>query len=111
MQRLHQLNEIKQVVQEHALVLLLIKTSGCGVCESIQTKAASLLEIHAAVKGNYVFLEDAPDMAAEYLVLAAPTLLLFFQGKEVYRESRFVRFEELEQVLQRYEEAIEGLEK
>ncbi|MFD3261230.1 thioredoxin domain-containing protein [Paenibacillus lentus] len=109
MQRLHQLNEIKQAIQEHALVLLLIKTSQCGVCESIQAKAASLLESHAAVRGIYVFMEDAPDTAAEYLALAAPTLLLFFQGKEVYRESRFVRFEELEQVLYRYEEASEEI--
>lgn len=91
------------------MVLLLIKTNQCGVCESIQVKAAGLLESHAGVKGMYVFMEDAPDTAAEYLALSAPTLLLFFQGKEVYRESRFVRFDELEQVLQRYEEALKEL--
>ncbi|WP_055109241.1 thioredoxin family protein [Paenibacillus ihumii] len=106
MKRLYRLNEIRQEIQHHDLVLLLIKTSGCGVCESIQAKAAVLLQSHKAIQGIYVFMEDAPDMAAEYLVLTAPTLLLFFQGKEVYRESRFVRFEELEQVLARYEEQI-----
>ncbi|MNJ66561.1 hypothetical protein D3C77_626500 [compost metagenome] len=90
-------------------MLLLIKTSQCGVCESIQAKAAGLLKSHAAVRGINVFMEDAPDTAAEYLALSAPTLLLFFQGKEVYRETRFVRFEELEQVLQMYEEALEEM--
>ncbi|WP_110933922.1 thioredoxin family protein [Paenibacillus bouchesdurhonensis] len=109
MQRLYQLSEINQVIQEHALVLLLIKTSQCGVCESIQAKAEGLLGFHKKVKGIYVFMEDAPNTAAEYLALSAPTLLLFCQGKEVYRESRFVRFEELELVLHRYEEALEEL--
>ncbi|WP_019636986.1 thioredoxin family protein [Paenibacillus fonticola] len=109
MQRLYQLSEIKQMIQEHSLVLLLIKTSQCGVCDSIQAKAAVLLESHAKVKGSCVFMEDAPDTASEYLALSAPTLLLFFQGKEVYRESRFVRFDELEQVLQSYEGALEEM--
>lgn len=109
MQRLYELSEIKQAIQEHDLVLLLIKTSQCSVCESIQVKAGGLLDSHKAVKGIYVFMEDAPDTAAEFLALSAPTLLLFCQGKEVYRESRFVRFEELEQVLHRYEEALEEL--
>ena len=109
MQRLYQLSEIKQMIQEYPLVLLLIKTSQCGVCESIQAKAADLLESHSKARGIYVFMEDAPVTAAEYLALSAPTLLLFFQGKEVYRESRFVRFEELEQVLRRYEGALEEM--
>ncbi|GAA0133236.1 hypothetical protein YSY43_00760 [Paenibacillus sp. YSY-4.3] len=109
MQRLYQLSEIKLTIQEHPLVLLLIKTSQCGVCESIQVKVTDLLESYANVRGIYVFMGDAPDTAAEYLALSAPTLLLFFQGKEVYREARFVRMDELEQVLQRYEGALEEM--
>lgn len=82
MQRLYQLSEIKQMIQESPLVLLLIKTSQCGVCESIQAKAAGLLKSHAKVRGIYVFMEDAPDTAAEYLALSAPTLLLFFKERK-----------------------------
>ncbi|MVP00635.1 thioredoxin family protein [Paenibacillus lutrae] len=106
MQKLMSLNEVKQVVREKPLVLMVIKTGQCGVCESVQAKVAVMLESHADIMGIYVYMEDAPDAASEYLALAAPTVLLFYEGKEVYRAARFVRFDELEYVLAQYEEAL-----
>jgi len=107
MQKMMNLNEIKETIQGSPLVLLLVKTGNCGVCESVQFKMSELLKSYSRVKGMYMFKEDVPEITAEYGVFSAPTLLLFVEGKEIYRVSRFVRFDELEHVLQIYEEELE----
>lgn len=94
-------------MENEALVLLLIKNNQCGVCESLEAKLSLMLESRSAVTGIYVYIEDAPDIASTFLVLAAPIIILFFEGKEVYRAGRFVRLDELEHLLLQYEEMLE----
>ncbi|AZV43999.1 thioredoxin family protein [Peribacillus asahii] len=107
MQKMMNLNEIKETIQGSPSVLLLVKAGNCGVCESVQFKMSELLKSYLQVKGMYVFKEDVPEITAEYVVFSAPTLLLFVEGKEIYRVSRFVRFDELKHILQLYEEKLE----
>ncbi|MFS0578868.1 hypothetical protein [Brevibacillus sp. 179-C9.3 HS] len=44
-------------------------------------------------------IEKAPFISGEFLVFTAPTILLFADGKEVFRQARFISFDELERVL------------
>ncbi|GIP38562.1 hypothetical protein J31TS4_18420 [Paenibacillus sp. J31TS4] len=108
MKRVFSMNEVRQAIGENRLVLLLLKTGQCGVCEAVEAKADGLLASHPAATGISVYLEDAPDAASEFMAFAAPTVLLMADGKEVYRITRFVRFEELEHKLAQYEEALAG---
>ncbi|MCU6709118.1 thioredoxin family protein [Paenibacillus sp. J5C_2022] len=102
MKAFKQLNEVRATIEEHRLMLLLMKTEHCGVCEAIQAKVESLVEEMPRAHSGYVYVEDVPELASEYLVLTAPVLLLFFEGREVHRFSRFVRLDELHSVLERY---------
>lgn len=106
MRQLKSLSEINQVIENEPLVLLIIKTGQCGVCESVEAKVSIMLESRPDVTGIYVYTEDAPDVASAYLALSAPTVLLFYEGKEVYRIARFVRLDELDHVLSQYEELL-----
>lgn len=40
-------------------------------------------------------------LRGQHLVFVAPTVLLLDKGKEVCRESRFIRFRELEECIER----------
>lgn len=106
MRQMKSLNEINQVIENEPLVLLIIKTDQCGVCESVEAKVSLMLESRPDVTGVYVYMEDAPDVASAYLALSAPMVLLFYEGKEVYRIARFVRFDELDHVLSQYEDLL-----
>ncbi len=106
MELVTKLDDIKHTITNQPLVLLLIKAEQCGVCDSVFAKLEDMLPHFADVVGKSIYIEAAPEVASEYLVLAAPTLLLFFEGREVYRVSRFVRFEELQHVLTQYSEAL-----
>ncbi|MFD0715792.1 thioredoxin family protein [Paenibacillus sp. GCM10027626] len=102
MKQLHNLDQVINDITGDSLALLLIKTGQCGVCESVHVKISAMLNDFPAVSGSYVYIADVPDIAAHHLVLTAPTLLIFYRGKEVYRASRFIRFDELKHVLTIY---------
>lgn len=100
------LEQVKSSIKKHPILLLLIKTDHCGVCDSVMAKLEDLLPIYTQVQGMYIRMEEAPDLSGEYLVFTAPTLLLFVEGKEVFRQSRFILMGEVEKQLQGWSEAL-----
>ncbi|GIP25965.1 thiol reductase thioredoxin [Paenibacillus sp. J23TS9] len=111
-QHVTNLNQIKDQIQQASLTLLLIKTDHCGVCDSVMAKLDDKLPSFPQVKGIYIRMEEAPEVSGEYLVFTAPTLLLFMEGKEVFRQSRFILMGDVEKQLQGWSEALQlnGLE-
>ncbi len=53
-------------------------------------KVNRLLKQYKNVGNIVVSFEDMKEISAKYLVFTAPTVLLFHQGKEILRESRFI---------------------
>jgi thioredoxin-like negative regulator of GroEL len=47
--------------------------------------------------------KDVPAITGRLMVLVAPIVLVFVDGKEVYRADRYVRMNELERVLHQYD--------
>jgi thioredoxin-like negative regulator of GroEL len=44
-----------------------------------------------------------PEVASTFQVLTAPVILLFFEGKEVHRQARFIDFKKLEELVKNYQ--------
>ncbi len=84
------------------LVLVLFKTQDCSVCDAVQPQLEVLLGRYPTVKGAYLYMEDAPELAATYMIFTSPVVMLMYEGKEVYRAARFVRFAELEYQVSQY---------
>ncbi len=83
--------------QSEALVLYFTTTS-CNVCKSIFPKLEALMQNYT----NPTLKIDAeafPDIAGQHLIFTVPTILVFYEGKEVLRESRFIDFTKIERIL------------
>jgi len=61
-----------------------------------------MLSSYPKVKSIKIDIDESPSLCAEFLVFIAPTILIFAQGKETLRESRFIVLNELEKNLNRY---------
>lgn len=107
MKQITTLRQMNAQIQEAPLSLLLVKTDHCGVCDSVMAKLDDLLPLYPQVQGLYIRMEDAPEVAGEFLVFTAPTLLLFVEGKEVFRQSRFILMGDVEKQLQGWSEAVQ----
>ncbi|KFN02898.1 thioredoxin [Bacillus clarus] len=103
MKRFQTLEELVAYIKEQQLVLLFIKTENCGVCDVMLRKVNYVLEDYDYVKKVEILLQDMQEISGQYLVFTGPTILLFHEGKEILRESRFISLENIERVLQLFE--------
>ncbi|MED1568345.1 thioredoxin family protein [Bacillus paramycoides] len=100
MKHFQTVEELATYIEEQQLVLLFIKTENCGVCDVMLRKVNYVLEGYDYVEKVEVLLQDMQEIAGRYLVFTGPTVLLFHEGKEILRESRFISLENIERVLQ-----------
>jgi thiol-disulfide isomerase/thioredoxin len=106
--KLNSKNQVLDFTLQHPLTLLMLKTQNCSVCEAVQPKVEALLEGYEHVVGAFVYMEDVPELAGEYMIFTSPVLLLLMEGKEVYRAARFILFDELTTQIARYDEFLQA---
>lgn len=104
MEQLFSKQQVEAFVEHNPLTLLMLKTQNCSVCEAVQPKVTTLLEGYEHIAGAFVYMEDVPELAGEYMIFTSPVLLLLMEGKEVYRAARFILFDELTTQIARYDE-------
>lgn len=78
--------------------IFFFSTSQCGVCHAMLPKLASALESYP----NPIIDVDAsrfPDIAGQHRIFVAPTVLVFYEGKEILRESRFIDIDKILRLL------------
>ncbi|WDF50120.1 thioredoxin family protein [Paenibacillus sp. KACC 21273] len=108
MEQLFSKKQVDDFIRQHSLTLLMLKTQNCSVCEAVQPQAERLLEGYEHIVGGFVYMEDVPELAGEYMIFTSPVLLLLMEGKEVYRAARFIVFEELANQINRYHEFMQS---
>lgn len=89
------MEEIKSI-DKNGLTLGYFSAPDCNVCKTLKPKVKELLETrYPEVKFLYVDVSNDRELAAQLNVFAVPTLILFADGKESFRMSRFVGLDEL----------------
>lgn len=84
------------------LVIIIAKTKTCAVCHPLTEKLIGFMKNYSSIPYYELFLEDVELFQGQHLVFTVPTVLVFSQGKEILRESRFIDFEKIERLLNLY---------
>lgn len=94
---------LKQEIESHDIVFMLLSDLGCNVCLSIYPDIEALEKKYTRV----CFISADPSLdqtiVGEYLVLVYPTIIVFVDGRETYRFERLMSFDDIEQKLARLE--------
>ncbi|WP_372947938.1 thioredoxin family protein [Mariniphaga sp.] len=99
---IHSLEEFNTLKQEESALLGYFSTEACNVCKVLKPKVAELIqEEFPKVKLAYVKSDILPDVAGQHQVFAAPTILVFFDGRETIRKSRNIGIDELRREISR----------
>ena len=96
------LDEFNQMKQEEPALLAYFSTDACNVCKVLKPKVAELVQNEfPQLKMAYVKSDVLPDVAGQHQVFAAPTILVFFDGRETIRKSRSIGLDELRREINR----------
>lgn len=90
------LEEFQKIKEKEAALLVYFSTESCNVCKVLKPKVAELIQNEfPKIKLVYVPSDKLPETAAQNRVFAAPTILIFFEGRETIRKSRSIGISEL----------------
>lgn len=82
------LAEIQEAIDSDAAVALYFSTERCTVCHALLPKMEGLFsEELPKIQFFHIEMYKLPDAGPAFSVFNAPTLLVFFEGKESFRKS------------------------
>jgi len=94
-----ELNEIKSSTEN---LLIYFYNDNCAPCLSLRPKVEDLVrEKFPLMEMVYVDGKKFPQLAGEYHAFGFPVLIIFFDGKEYLRYSKYVSLMELEESIGR----------
>ncbi|TGB03876.1 thioredoxin family protein [Halobacillus salinus] len=99
MQSLHAIEEMDSFLQTETITLLYISQPNCSVCHALLPQVEELLEEYPDIQARHMDASEVPEIAGRLSVMTVPAVLVFVEGKEMFRKARFVPMGELNQQL------------
>ena len=102
MKSIGSIQEFETILAENDAVLAYFSTEACSVCKVLKPKVVEMMkDSFPKVKMIYIESDKLPEVAAQNRVFAAPTVVIFFAGRETIRKSRAFGLDELKAEIQR----------
>ncbi|MGQ9643510.1 MAG: thioredoxin family protein [Ignavibacterium sp.] len=100
-------DELIKLTEKFTAVCFYLSTPQCNVCKVLKPKVIELIENEfPQLKFFYIDLNDAKEITGQLSVFTVPTILVFFDGKELIRTSRNISLEQLKEQIKRYYQLI-----
>ncbi|HZH94000.1 MAG TPA: thioredoxin family protein [Tissierellaceae bacterium] len=78
--------------------ILYFSSENCNVCHSVFPKLVEIT-FELDIEIGRIDVNKNVKLAGQHLIFSIPTILVFHEGREVARESRFINFDKLERTL------------
>lgn len=96
MHTIQSLEEFILEVENNLAVLAYFSTHTCSVCHVLKPKVEQMIaRDFPQIKFLYIPSDQLPEVAAQNRIFTAPTVLVFFEGKETIRKSQAFGIDEL----------------
>lgn len=103
MKQTAKLEDVKSILAENPAVLIYFYNDDCAPCISLRPKVENLIDkVFPKMDMVWVNSKLSPKIPANFGVFANPTIILFFDGKETRRFSKYISVSELEESVSRY---------
>lgn len=95
--------KIKDYAADRTAVMIYFFNPGCVACNSLRPRVEEMAG-QKFPEMDFIAVDASrnPLLTAEAAVYSAPAILVFFDGREYIRESRFISVNQLEEKISRY---------
>ncbi|ADO56596.1 MULTISPECIES: thioredoxin family protein [Paenibacillus] len=85
------IEEIDAFIQNNRLSMLYFSQENCNVCHSVYPKLKDLLTKFPSIKLAHVDTSNVEEVVGKFLIFSVPTIIMFIDQRESFREGRFVQ--------------------
>lgn len=95
--------EVKSLIESSKGVVLYFYNDSCAPCVALRPKIQEILDgyfpemIHEMINAALT-----RELSASYNVFASPTIIVYFEGKEYLRFSKYISIQEFKEKVERY---------
>ena len=94
---------LKDITNSSSAVMIYFFSPGCSACSILHPKVKELVTSRFPMIRLYeIDASENPMLTAEAMVFAAPGILVYFEGKEYMRESKYISVDQLGDRISRY---------
>lgn len=102
MQTISEIADLQNKIKQAQHIILYFYDDDCPPCISLRPKIEKLVrENFPLMQLAWIDSKNSPEITAAYRVFANPAILVFFEGKEFNRYSKYISTIELEKSLNR----------
>ena len=96
------LEQFEQIIREKDAVIMYFSNNVCGACDVLEDKINELLaKDYPKMEMFIVSTVTHPDIAGQNRIFAAPTIVIYFTGREQARFTRSVGMSQIIDVIDR----------
>jgi thioredoxin 1 len=90
------LSQLQQLIDQEEGLLVYFYSNKCAPCLSLRPKVVKMVdEDFPKMKLVFVDSEKSPDIPAAFSVFANPGIIVFFDGREYRRYSKYISIDQL----------------
>ena len=101
MEIINNLNELQTFISNNTFAFLYVSSKNCSVCTSLSYKVEEMLSEFPNINLRKANLDYLPEMGSTLSLFTVPMLILFVEGRETFRESRFVKINKFRENIKR----------
>lgn len=102
MRTIQSISEFDELLAKEDAILAYFSTDDCNICKVLKPKVIDMVtESFPQLETVYVQSDQLPEVAAQNRVFMAPTVIVFFAGRETIRKSRAFGIDELRSEIER----------
>ena len=101
------IDDFNKIALSNKAVCFYLSTPECNVCRILKPKIVTMFEtLFPQMEFYYINLAEAKEISGQLSVFSVPTILVYFEGRELIRVSRIVNLNELQNQIERYYKII-----
>lgn len=94
--------EVENFIQQNNMSIVYFSTNTCSACVILKEKIKELLLNYKDINMCEVLGDKHNEIAVAFNVYSAPIIIFFIDGKEVFRESKYVSIDHIKKKIDRY---------
>jgi thiol-disulfide isomerase/thioredoxin len=102
MQDLKTMKDIDKVLKKD-FVMIIAKSHTCSACQIIANTLQANVPNLDQIDIYNVYIDDVDEFRGEHLIFSVPTVLIFSEGKELLRESRYINYAKITRLIEMYQ--------
>jgi hypothetical protein len=98
--KLTQLSDLTDKAKQEFYIVV-ASTQSCTVCQHTKGMLTRMTK-DTVIEFDEIDIDEVPSFRGEHLVFTVPTVLIFSEGKEIFRTSRYIEYGQIDKLIHRF---------